>query len=247
MRRQEFPIGSVPAEAAADVIEQTAPNHVQERLFRHFRCVSLPPFAPVGKQKQQVVRRRELWRTAKAAVYRIIIAGECLECFFRQIVRFRVFRPTCILQRTEQALRLIEQRGSVCFPLFGDHSQKLSQTVHTAAADLGEIRPGKKRLLIRCHKDAGRPAAAAREGQTHAHIDAVNVRALLFVNLNGDKMTVQERSDLRVLKALPRHDVAPVTGAVADAQEHRLVLLPRQRKGLLRPGIPVNRIVRVLQ
>ena len=60
-------------------------------------------------------------------------------------------------------------------------------------------------------------------------------------------MGVEERGDPGVLEALPLHDVAPVARRVADRQEDQLVLGTRLGEGLLTPGEPVNRIVRVLQ
>ena len=46
--------------------------------------------------------------------------------------------------------------------------------------------------------------------------------------------------DLRALEALPLHDVAPVAGGVAYAEEHQLPLLPRHPQGLLPPGVPAH-------
>lgn len=92
----------------------------------------------------------------------------------------------------------------------------------------------------------GQPAVAG-EGLADGHIYAVYVRALLLVHLDGDEIPVQNVRRLRVLKALVRHDVAPVAGAVADAQKDGLVLVPGFLKGLAAPGVPVHGIFRVLQ
>ncbi len=43
------------------------------------------------------------------------------------------------------------------------------------------------------------------------------------------------------------HDVAPVAGGVADGEEDRLVFLARLGERLLAPGIPVDRVVGVLE
>ena len=58
-----------------------------------------------------------------------------------------------------------------------------------------------------------------------------------------------ERNDghVFVFKRFAFHHVAPMAGRVADAQENRLVLLARPGKGGRAPGIPVHRIVRVLE
>jgi hypothetical protein len=49
------------------------------------------------------------------------------------------------------------------------------------------------------------------------------------------------------IEGLALHDVAPVAGGVADAQQDRLVLVVRAPKRLLAPGIPVHGVVGVLQ
>ena len=43
------------------------------------------------------------------------------------------------------------------------------------------------------------------------------------------------------------HDMAPVAGAVANAQKDGLILCPCFGKSLLAPGIPVHRVIRVLE
>ena len=50
-----------------------------------------------------------------------------------------------------------------------------------------------------------------------------------------------------VLERLALHHVAPVAGRVADREEDRLVLRPGLLQRLLAPGIPVHRVVGVLQ
>lgn len=43
------------------------------------------------------------------------------------------------------------------------------------------------------------------------------------------------------------HDMAPVAGAVANAQKDGLILCTCFGKSLLAPGIPVHRVIRVLE
>ena len=47
---------------------------------------------------------------------------------------------------------------------------------------------------------------------------------------------------LLALKRLPLHNMAPVTGGVADGEEDQLVFLAGQAEGLLAPGEPVHGI-----
>src|SRR4029077_9642921 len=50
----------------------------------------------------------------------------------------------------------------------------------------------------------------------------------------------------RILERLTLHHVAPVARCIADREEDRLVLLPRALERLVVPGMPVDRVVRVL-
>ena len=79
------------------------------------------------------------------------------------------------------------------------------------------------------------------------HVDRVNVRAFLAVNLDRDEVTVHERGGRLVLKAFVLHHVTPVTRRIADAQKNRFVLSAGSLEGLGAPRIPVDRILGVLQ
>src|SRR5680860_932901 len=92
-----------------------------------------------------------------------------------------------------------------------------------------------------------RPTALLAELMQRVHIDRVDVRALLAVDLDVDEQVVHHRRGLRVLEALMRHDVAPMAGGVADRQQYGLVrglgLFERRRA----PGPPMDGVVLVLQ
>ena len=75
----------------------------------------------------------------------------------------------------------------------------------------------------------------------------VHIRALLPVDFDRDKIPVDRLRHRLVLKGLMGHDVAPVAGGVADAEEHRLVLLPCGLECLAPPGPPVHGIFPVLE
>src|SRR5258708_39595098 len=60
-------------------------------------------------------------------------------------------------------------------------------------------------------------------------------------------MLVHDGGDLFVLKGFALHDMAPVAGGVADAEEDRFVLHFCLVQGFLAPRVPVYRVVCVLQ
>src|SRR6266478_5381451 len=59
-------------------------------------------------------------------------------------------------------------------------------------------------------------------------------------------MLVHDGGDLFVLKGFALHDVAPVAGGVADAEQDRFVLHFCLVQGFLAPWVPVYRVVCVL-
>jgi len=64
----------------------------------------------------------------------------------------------------------------------------------------------------------------ARERLHGLHVDLIDVRALLAVDLHVHEMLVHHRGDLGILERLVLHHVTPVARGVADREEQRLVL-----------------------
>ena len=96
-------------------------------------------------------------------------------------------------------------------------------------------------------KHRHRPAAVAGHRLDRVHVDLVQVGTLLAVNFDVDEVLVHHRGDVGVLEAFSLHHMAPVAGRVADRQEDRLVLAASSIDCPGPPGMPVNRVVRVLQ
>src|SRR5690606_7894370 len=72
-------------------------------------------------------------------------------------------------------------------------------------------------------------------------------RALFAINLDVDEQAIHQLRRRLVFERLVGHHVAPVAGRVAYRQEHRLAACSRQVESFLAPGIPVDRVRRVLQ
>jgi hypothetical protein len=79
------------------------------------------------------------------------------------------------------------------------------------------------------------------------HVERVDVRPFLAIDLHVDEQIVHLRRDRRVLERLVRHDMAPVTGGIADRQQDRPVAALRLRQRLRPPGPPVDGVAGVLQ
>ena len=79
------------------------------------------------------------------------------------------------------------------------------------------------RLAVGREKHGERPAALLAERVQRAHVDVVDVRPLLAVDLDVDEQRVHEARRFRVLERLVRHHMAPVAGGVADREQDRTV------------------------
>src|SRR5262249_43745856 len=79
------------------------------------------------------------------------------------------------------------------------------------------------------------------------HVDAVDVRAFLPVDLDRDEALVQQPRRRFVLEGFALHHVTPVAGRVAHGEEHRPVVRTGPIERLLAPRVPVDRVVGVLE
>jgi hypothetical protein len=104
-----------------------------------------------------------------------------------------------------------------------------------------------ERREVRSEEHVQRPAAAETQRLHRGHVDAIDVGTLLAVDLDRHEAFVEHARDALVLERLLLHDVAPVAGGVADAEEDRPVGRAGERECLFVPGLPVDGIVRVLE
>jgi hypothetical protein len=79
------------------------------------------------------------------------------------------------------------------------------------------------------------------------HVDLIDVRPLLAIDFDVDEEFVHHGRGGVILKTFVRHDVAPMTGRIADREQDRPAGALGFRKRLRAPGPPVNRIVLVLK
>ena len=233
-------------EAAADLVVDAATRHRVESARRHVerRRVAAGPVRFEQHQKRPV--RREFRRLPEAAV--LLVER-----------RLPGARGAGEEVRPRGALRLLLGGVLQVGENRGDRAGRGQHLVPAALPSVGdgqdepfefrlrEIGPAEERLAVRRQKDRHRPAAAPGHEQDGVHVDRVEVRALLAVHLDRYEAFVQETPDLGVGEHLALHDVTPVTGGVADRQEDRPALLLRHAQRLAAPGVPVDRVVGVLQ
>jgi hypothetical protein len=79
------------------------------------------------------------------------------------------------------------------------------------------------------------------------HVNPVKVGAFFTIHLDVNKMFVHERSGLFIFKGFVRHDMTPMTGGIADAEEDGFVFGSGFCKRFLSPGEPVHWVFGVLE
>ena len=78
------------------------------------------------------------------------------------------------------------------------------------------------------------------------HVDLIDVGPLLAINLDVDEGFVQIGRQTGVTETFMGHDVAPVTGGIADRKMHRDIADTRLGEGFGLPRPPMDRIVGML-
>ena len=120
-------------------------------------------------------------------------------------------------------------------PASPDRLQDLAERRHPVTGRVREVRAAVERAPVGSQEHAHRPAALPGQRLDGAHVDLVQVRALLPVHLDRDEMGVEDLGRRLVLERLPLHHVAPVAGRVSDGQEDRTIQQARPCERLRRP------------
>ena len=131
-------------------------------------------------------------------------------------------------------LRHRSRRGAFC---------QASASVQQHALEAGpaiaivrrEVGAAVERLQVRRQEHRHRPAALAGQQLHGGHVDLIEVGPFLAIDLDADEVLVEDAGDLVVLEALVLHDVAPVAGRVADAEEDRPIELAGPRASASAP------------
>ncbi len=121
----------------------------------------------------------------------------------------------------------------------------LLQHVHEILGQ--EIAACMKRIALGCQEDRVWPATGAGQHLGDKHELFVQIGARFAVDLDRHEKSVQQRRNGLVFETLLLHDMAPMTRGIADRDEDQLALIPRLGECFRAPGVPVHRIVKVLQ
>ncbi len=243
VRYQPALVDRVPREAAAQVVVDAARRHGVERGRDDLQRAVAGPGAAGPQQELQVHGLGELGRRAESAPAGVERAGQLLQ---RGVDLGHAGQVLAGAEAGRAVERLHQLRGGVVDlvalvpPGVVDGGHQLQE------GGLGEVGAAVERAPVGGEEHRHGPASAAGEGLHGVHVDGVDVRSLLAVDLHVDEQVVHHRRHLGVLEALVGHHVAPVARGVAHREQDRLVLLRRPREGLGTPRVPVDRVVAVL-
>ena len=236
--------------AAPQLIVHSAAGHPLEREGDHVQQAVVPPPVPYVQQQPQVHGVRKLGRVAKTTVRRVERTRQRLRRPIQQLDRLRALarrRSGGGLQMRGQRVGLLERLPAPVLPGVGHGRQHLAETRH-AHPRLGRpVRATVKRLQIGRQEYRHRPAAAPRHQLHGVHVDLIQVRPLLAIDLDAHEVLVHQPRDVWILEAFVLHHVTPVTGRVADRQKNGPLVRAGQleRRGV--PRMPIHRIACVLQ
>ena len=207
-------------EAAAELVVHAAARHAVERQLDHLERVGV---AGPGVVPEQEVERHGLWELRRGAEPSVLVVESVAQPRVcqghgvpgqRRVVRERLSHAA---HRRCDLLRGAGHVGASRPVRVRDGGQNTRETGHAVAILGREVGAAVERLSRGREEHGKGPAAAAGHGLDCAHVDGVDVRALLTVNLHVDKGRVHKRRDVGVLERLTLHDVAPVARGVADA------------------------------
>ena len=236
--------------AAADVIAHAVERHRPQRQHHHLARGRLAATNVFTQQEQQFARARKLRRITEPAP-----AG--VEAFLELLKR----RGKCVFvgnnpigvafgqrrQPLDHFARRLRHARAILAPGLGDLRQDIDKRRPAPLRGRREIGAAVKWLEVGRQPHAHRPPARTRRGLDECHVDAIDVRPFLAIDLDRDEVFVEHIRHADTFERLALHHMAPVTGRVANRQEDRLVGFFGGGKRRVAPRVPINGIVRMLQ
>ncbi len=250
MRDEPARIDRVAGESAADLIIDSAARHFAEGIHDHLeRLVGAGPL-PVAKQEIEHHRRREFRSRAEPSILRVVALRERSIDGLEHLpskAAARFCLGEIALVDLPELLRALGYAFASLSVGVGHRLKNRPERWQAVPVVGREIRPTVERASVGHEEHRHRPAALAGHRLHGLHVDAIDVGPLFAIDFDVDEVVVHESRGLFVLERLVRHDVAPVAGGVADAQQDRLVFALRSLKSLGSPRVPVDGVVRVLE
>ena len=250
MRHPPVGVDRIAVKTAADVVAHAAERHRLQRLRHHEGRRVVARARGLAQEKQQLARTRKLRRAAKPAARLVERLRELRDTFLQRIGVGHVSARRHRSQPSDLLGEIFSRQlhfGALLLPHADDLAKDLRKSRPAPPRVGREIRAAVKRLEIGRQPHAHRPAARPGRRLHERHVDAIDVGPLFAIHLDRDEIAIQDVGNRLAFERLVRHHVAPVARRVADRQKDRAVELARFVERLLPPGVPVDRILGVLQ
>ena len=249
MRHQPIGIDAIARKAAAQMVVNTALTDFT-RCYHHRRAHGRVA-AELGLLPDEFIQEwlREFRRAREPALVQINMCAEVLRRTLRQIgghgpARIGLgFGAQALRQSFAIGLNFVRRLA----PDAADFSQYLQKARAPILRIFGKICAAPKRRAIAIKTNGQGPAALLAHHGQRAHIYFVQIGALFAVELDADEIGVHQRRHFFVFKAFMRHHMTPMARCIANGQKHRHIAPPRLGKHRRLPGLPMHRIVFMLQ
>ena len=245
MRYEPTLVDAVPVEPAAQLVIHAAGRHRAQCLQCHLQCGWLAGSDVVTQQHLDEHRLRKFRGAPEAGMDRVEVARELCGGLVKQSRGERAHseRHRWAVQKIAHLGCRLSDVGRPFGKSVGDRGQHAFERRHPKTIARRKVGACKKWSAVRQQKNRHRPSAGAGHALDRAHVNLIEVRPLFAVDLDRDEVAVHQRGGIGIFERLTGHDVAPVAGTVADAQQNRLVFGPRARQRLGAPWKPVDRVV----
>ena len=224
------------------VIDATAAHRIQ-------RVIEYPDDSRV-RITQRLVEQQEQSRfvgkfgpATEATVFLIMVSKHVTDCQLQRRVTYPIgglLRFAYLCHPVGNLLCLGQQYRSLPGPLRGNLLQQLKKPRRPI------IITTKERLAIRDQKTRDWPTTIPGFKDQRIEISTIDIGPTFAIDLDRNKVAIEKVSDSTMIEALLFHHMTPVAGGITNRQEHRLVLRPGPGERWFSPGIPVHRIVRML-
>ena len=242
-------IDAVAVEAEAELVVDAAGRHRRQCLDDDAAQPGLA-VALVGTEEEEVVdRHRKLRGGAEAVMTMVVERGQLAGCRFEDLFVGKIAGRggAMLLQGGIQCRSVFKDPAALAVPELAKALHQFDEAEAAAARSFRQVGGGEEGFLVGGHEDCQRPAPTAAEDLRRQHVVLVDIRPFFAIDFDGDAAAPERRRDFGIFEGFVFHDMAPVTGGVADGQENRLVGGTGGGKGLLSPGVPVDGVFGVLQ
>ena len=243
-------IHGVTGETATELVVNASGVHVFAGFDDHAQRFGVAEARVIREKEQRLTRAGEFGRATEPAVAGIEFGLKGSGCFMKPLkLRARFGRGIALGRLLQLRMNVpggLFELGPSVAPEPADLLEDLAEGGSSVAWVGGEIGAAIEGFEFRGEEDIEGPAALAGGGLHKGHVDLVHVGSFFAIDFDADEMLVEDFGGLLVFERFPFHDVTPMAGGIADAEEDGFRLAPGEVEGFFAPGIPVYRIVLVL-